>query len=71
MDTHNQDTTPRVLEVADVARIYRIPRTQQWKLRKSGDLPYRQVPGSSRIYYTPEDIDAFLNSIRRGGKKAA
>lgn len=72
MDASNQPTTnPAILEVADVARLYKISRTRQWTLRKSGDLPYRQDPGSSRVYYMPDDIAEYLNSIRRGGQKLA
>jgi hypothetical protein len=62
---------PRVLEVSDVGRIYRISRTLQWQLRKSGDLPFRRHPGSSRVFYLREDVESYLSTIARGGRRAA
>lgn len=59
----NECAVPRLLSIADVARIYRIPRTLQWQLRKSGALCYRQHPGNSRIFYLAEDVETYVASI--------
>lgn len=63
-------THRRLLGTRDVEREYGIGRTRQWQLRRSGDLPYRQLAGSRRVYYLEADVLELLEASRKGGRAA-
>ena len=56
-----QGVSAPVYSSQDIMSILDIKETTLRKLRNDGWLTYRQVEGSDKIWYTQEDLDAFLN----------
>ncbi|NOT62398.1 MAG: hypothetical protein HOP19_19500 [Acidobacteria bacterium] len=50
---------PVILNQSDVRKQFRISRSRQWQLRKSGKLGYLDF-GNGRVAYFPEHIEEYL-----------
>lgn len=63
------DKTLEIFTDKEASELLRLSQVSLWRLRKAGKITFRRV--STKIVYLREDLEAFLESNKRGMVQAS